>query len=444
MGNLAVLLKEAGHHVHGSDASIFPPISTLLESNGILPDSGFVSAIPTNTDFVIIGNAISRGNKQLEQALSAKMDMLSMSEALGKFVIGKRHSIVVSGTHGKTTTTALTSHLLQTAGIDCGFFLGGVTNNTGNGSHFGKDQYFVTEGDEYDAAFFDKRSKFMHYSPETLLINNIEFDHADIFENLKAIKKTFIHLLKIVPQNGIIFANGDDKNIREVLLHANTPIRYFGFSKANDHRLRLHKNAPLTLQLDDHIYKLPHLSGKYNAYNAAAAILINQYCGNTNMAGLASFTGVAKRQQLLGKLAGGSEVYLDFAHHPTAIKLVLQDFRDRFADKKLAVVLEPRSNTMVRHFHQHKLIGALQNSDVLLIAELYREAKIPPEQKLNTSGLAEKLTATGVTVKVDLGYSNLYNEILSLSGPDTVIIILSNGNLGGVIPKISNACKKKK
>src|SRR3954453_1355550 len=356
MGAVAVALQERGFKVTGSDANVYPPMSTFLQEKGIALMQGYHAGnAPPDADVVVIGNAMTRGNPEVEAVLNRKLLYLSLPEVLRNFFLRGRHNLVVAGTHGKTTTTALLAWIMETAGRTPGYLIGGIPKNFGEGARLNDSKYFVVEGDEYDTAFFDKRSKFVHYLPELVIVNNVEFDHADIFNNLDEIKLSFRRLLNIVPQNGMVVVNGDDPNAVEIAKDCLAQMVEVGFSKNCAQRIRdgSYSGGVSRFKLGDHVFEIP-LIGEFNVHNAAMpATAARFYDVPTAKIARAfnSFSGIARRQELRGE-AGGVKVIDDFGHHPTAIANTLQAMRHRYRGQRLWAVFEPRSNTTRRAVFQ--------------------------------------------------------------------------------------------
>lgn len=337
MGSLAVLAAKAGITVTGQDQNVYPPMSTQLQEQGIKCIEGFeIKDLPMNVDYIVVGNVMRRGMPIIEYLLDNKLPFLSGPEFLEKFILKDQHVLVVTGTHGKTTTTSMLAWILQYAGLQPGYLIGGVPNNFAVSAALGAGKYFVIEGDEYDCAFFDKCSKFLHYKPQTLIINNIEFDHADIFKDLEAIITQFHYLMRIVPSNGLVVYANNDPNIQSVL-DLGCWSRQIAFNN-------------LTLQIPDNII------GTHNQLNAKAAILAAENVGITRelaLQALAAFTGVKRRLELKGEV-NGVKVYSDFAHHPTAIRTTIAGLP---AERVIAVI-DLCSNTMRAGVHKDALVPA--------------------------------------------------------------------------------------
>ncbi len=358
MGSVAAALRDRGFTVSGSDENIFPPMSDFLERKGIpFSDPYRAENIPENAEVVVIGNAIKRGNPEVEAVLARKLYYLSLPEVLKHFFLRGRHNLVVTGTHGKTTTTALLAWIFTVADLDPGYVIGGIPKNLGQGAFFNDSKFFVIEGDEYDTAFFDKRSKFIHYLPELLIVNNIEFDHADIFHDLDEIKLSFRRLLNIMPQNGMVLLNGDDPNCVEVAKNCLAPIVQVGFSPNCAQQIHdvAYSAEGSRFTLGDVPFEVP-LIGEFNVRNtamAAAAARFYRVEPEVIQQALTSFEGIKRRQEVRGE-ARGIKVIDDFAHHPTAIRETLTALRHRYPGHRLWAIFEPRSNTTRRAVFQQR------------------------------------------------------------------------------------------
>jgi len=334
MGSVAVALQERGFKVTGSDENVYPPMSIFLERKGIAVREGYrAENIPPSADVVVVGNVIKRGNPEVEAVLSRKLLYLSLPEVLRNYFLRGRHNLVVTGTHGKTTTTALLAWIMEKAGRKPGYLIGGLPKDFGQGARLNDSKYFVIEGDEYDSAFFDKRSKFIHYLPELLIVNNIEFDHADIFNNLDEIKLSFRRLLNIVPQNGMVLLNGDDPNCVEVARDCLAPMIEVGFSKNCAQRIRdvAYSAGSSRFKLGEDIFEVP-LIGEFNVRNAAMAAIAARFYDVPKTKidnAFKGFSGIARRQEVRGEVRG-IRVIDDFGHHPTAIAYTLQAIRQRY------------------------------------------------------------------------------------------------------------------
>ncbi|RYD31095.1 MAG: UDP-N-acetylmuramate:L-alanyl-gamma-D-glutamyl-meso-diaminopimelate ligase, partial [Verrucomicrobiaceae bacterium] len=333
MGAVAAAMKQRGFTVTGSDSNVYPPMSDFLRGQGITIAEGFREEnIPADTDVVIIGNAISRGNPEAEAALDRKLLYHSLPEVMKEFFLRGKRNFVVSGTHGKTTTSSMLTWLFESAGRNPGYMIGGLPKNLGCGARFTDSEFNVLEGDEYDTAFFDKRSKFLHYLPECVVVNNVEFDHADIYNSLDEIKLTFRRLLNIVPRGGVAFVNGDEQNCLDVSANAPCPVTTVGFGENCKLRIESVKydTDRSSFTLGGVSYSV-RMTGEFNVRNAAMAAAAATFAGLSEeeiRTGLESFDGVARRQELKGEV-NGIKVIDDFAHHPTAIRLAVQSLRQR-------------------------------------------------------------------------------------------------------------------
>lgn len=440
MGAVAAAMKQRGFTITGSDANVYPPMSDFLRDQGIPITEGYAEEnLPEGADVVVIGNAISRGNPEAEAALNRKLLYTSLPEVLKEFFLRGKRNFVVSGTHGKTTTTSMLTWLMRHAGRDPGFLIGGIPKNLGQGALFSDSEWNVLEGDEYDTAFFDKRSKFLHYLPECVVINNIEYDHADIYENLEQIKLTFRRLLNVVPSKGVAFINGDDENCLDVAKNAPCPVETVGFGENCMRRIEHvdYEGEWSSFTLQGERYSL-HMSGEFNVRNAAMAVSSALFAGISAAKireGLAHFQGVARRQELRGEV-NGVKVIDDFAHHPTAIQLAIQSLRQRYANARLWVLFEPRSNTTKRSVFQKELAEALSKADFAIVAAIPDLHKIPEHERLNPEKLATDTAALGGNARYIDGVDAIVSLVMQDAQPGDVIAVLSNGGFGGIHQKL--------
>ena len=367
MAGLSQILKESGHDVSGSDVQFYPPMSDYLTNINIKTIQGYEAKLLPKADLYVIGNALSRGNESVEHILSKNLPYVSGPEILGR-ELKDRNVYAVSGTHGKTSTAYMLTHILDYNGKDVGYLVGGISENFKNPARLGKHKSFVIEADEYDSAFFDKRSKFIHYYPNNLIINNIEFDHADIFDNLDDIKKQFHHLIKVIPNKGNIIYSKDDQNVCEVLSKG-----YFcNLIQVNGENIKIDLSSK-KLVVDNETYILQDLPliGEHNFRNYVAAILAAQMEGisiNKSIESLKSFLGVKRRMEKVIE-HNGIRVYDDFAHHPTAIKLSTKAVRDENPNKKILGIVELGSNTMSSGYHKDNLFNSLNYVDRTIILD---------------------------------------------------------------------------
>jgi UDP-N-acetylmuramate: L-alanyl-gamma-D-glutamyl-meso-diaminopimelate ligase len=440
MGAVAVALKERGFKVTGSDNNVYPPMSSFLEGKRIAIMEGYrAENIPADADVVVIGNAMTRGNLEVEAVLNRKLLYLSLPEVLKNYFLGGRHNLVVTGTHGKTTTTALLAWVMDKAGHKPGYLIGGIPKNFGEGARLNDSKYFVIEGDEYDTAFFDKRSKFVHYLPELVIVNNIEFDHADIFGNLDEIKLSFRRLLNIVPQNGMVVVNGDDPNAVEVAKDCLAQMVEVGFSKNCAQRIRdvAYSSGGSRFKLGEDVFEIP-LVGEFNVHNAAMAATAARFydVSTTKIASaFKSFSGIARRQELRGE-ARGIKVIDDFGHHPTAIASTLQALRHRFRGKRLWAVFEPRSNTTRRAVFQQQLPEALEAADGVFISQVARLAQIPENQRLNPERVVAEIAKAGRPAFYEQNADAIVARIVPMLRPKDVVVVFSNGGFDNIHEKL--------
>src|SRR2546427_10015300 len=399
MGSVAAALQERGFKVTGSDENVYPPMSHFLEEKGIKLHQGYGKEnIPSDADVVVIGNAMKRGNPEVEAVLNRKLFYLSLPEVLTNYFLPGRHTLVVTGTHGKTTTTSLLAWIMEKAGRKPGYLIAGLPKNFGQGARLNDSKYFVIEGDEYDTAFFDKRSKFIHYLPELVIVNNIEFDHADIFRNLDEITLSFRRLLNIVPQNGMVLLNGDDPNCVEVAKDCLAQMIEVGFSENCAQRIRdvVYSSTGSRFQLGDDVFEIS-LIGEFNVRNAAMAATAARFyrVPKTKIdKALRSFLGIARRQEVRGE-ARGVKVIDDFGHHPTAIAQTLQALRHRYPGQRIWAIFEPRSNTTRRAVFQQQLPDALKLADGVFISEVAKLEQIPEEERLNPQAVVDAIVKAG-------------------------------------------------
>jgi UDP-N-acetylmuramate: L-alanyl-gamma-D-glutamyl-meso-diaminopimelate ligase len=440
MGSVAAALQERGFKVTGSDENVYPPMSIFLEKRGIALKEGYrAENIPPAADVVVIGNAIRRGNPEVEAVLSRKLLYLSLPEVLRNYFLRGRHNLVVTGTHGKTTTTALLAWIMEKAGRKPGYLIGGLQKNLGQGARLNDSKYFVIEGDEYDSAFFDKRSKFIHYLPELLIVNNIEFDHADIFNNLAEIKLSFRRLLNIVPQNGMVLLNGDDPSCVEVAKDCLAPMIEVGFSKNCAQRIRevAYSAGGSRFKLGEDVFEIP-LIGEFNVRNAAMAALAARFYDvpKTKIdSAFKSFSGIARRQEVRGEV-GGIKVIDDFAHHPTAIAHTLQALRRRYRGHRLWAVFEPRSNTTRRAVFQQQLPDALKLADAVLMAQVAKLEQIPEKERLNPKAVVDSIAKAGRPAFYEKDAAAIVDRIVPMLRAKDVVVVFSNGGFDNIHEKL--------
>lgn len=459
MGNAALLMRALGHEVSGSDKNVYPPMSDLLRSSDIKIYDGYSAERLAfiAPDLVVVGNAVSRGHPEMEWLLESRaFEYVSLPELLRTRLLRERHNIVVAGTHGKTTTSSLAAFLLRERGENPGWLIGGVPRDLPGGANAGTlGGPFVIEGDEYDTAFFDKRSKFIQYLPEILVLNNLEFDHADIFRDLQDVQRTFSHVMRIVPRSGCIVTNGDDANLAPLLENVSwAPILRVGLGENCDVRIHDFRETP-----DGSEFRLTWRgnawgnvawtqSGIFNARNAAMAATAAALYTETEFApawafpldALAKFKGVRRRREILVETPS-LVVVEDFGHHPTALKLTLQALRERFPKHRLAAAFEPRSNTAVRKILQNAFTDALGNADAALIAPVHHASG--GAEKMNTADVAAALRERGVEAFAAASNEEILEKLQSIAdaaSPDApaLVVFFSNGAFGGIIKRFAD------
>ena len=427
MGSLAQLAKSAGHQVSGCDANVYPPMSTQLEQAGIRLIEGFdPQQLQPAPDLIVVGNALSRGNPCVEYMLDQQLPYVSGPQWLGENLLQNKHVLSVSGTHGKTSTSSMLAKILDAAGYNPGFLIGGVPQDFGVSARLSDSDYFVVEADEYDSAFFDKRSKFVHYFSNTLIINNLEFDHADIFENLAAIQKQFHHAVRTVPSSGTIIYPAADTNIAKVIeMGCWSAQQTFG-SKSSDWQYRL-------LTEDGASFEVIHGSdvaqvswkqaGLHNVLNGLAAIIAAHQVGvslDESCAGLSQFIGVKRRMEVIHQDQGVT-VYDDFAHHPTAIKTTLEGLRAKVGKDQIIAVIEPRSATMKLGIHKETLSASVSNADQVY---WYQNAGIDWDIDSVASACSVPAAAVGTI-------DQLLQLVVSAITAESHVVIMSNGGFEG-------------
>jgi UDP-N-acetylmuramate: L-alanyl-gamma-D-glutamyl-meso-diaminopimelate ligase len=440
MAAVAAAMRDKGFAVTGSDYNVYPPMSTFLAAKQIPVMPGYAeSNLAHKPDLVVIGNALSRGNSEVEAVLDRKLRYCSLPELLKEFFIRGKRSIVVSGTHGKTTTTALLAWVFEHNGLKPSFLIGGIPTNFGEGARFTDSPWFIIEGDEYDTAFFDKRSKFVHYLPEIVIVNNLEFDHADIFENLAAIQTSFKRLIALIPRNGQLLANGDDANLAPLLDITHCPVKRFGLHQDYGIHAFNIRYGPTASEFEIPSFRFHlNLSGEFNVRNALAVVAAAKHCGLSNkqiQSAFDSFKGVRRRMETRG-VPGGITVIDDFGHHPTAIRETLRALRHRYAHERIWAVFEPRSNTTRRNVFQSELAAAFADADAVVIAEVARLELLKPEDRLDPAKLMQELKTAGKTAAYLPHADAIVNHLKKDAVGGDVICIFSNGGFGNIHEKL--------
>jgi len=440
MASVAAALQERGICVTGSDQNVYPPMSTFLTERGIKVREGYhENNLPNTLGLVVIGNAISRGNREVEAVLERKHHYCSLPELLkDRFIRGKR-SLVVAGTHGKTTTSALLAWVFEYNGLNPSYLIGGIPNNFKQGARFTDSEWFIIEGDEYDTAFFDKRSKLIHYLPEVAVINNLEFDHADIFSDLAEIQLSFSRFVNIIPRNGLLVTSGDDENIAPLLETVHCPVQQFGLSKGNDlHGVDLSFFVEGSeFSIGDVKYSIP-LCGELNVRNALAVVAVARHCGlgdGSIQSAFNLFKGIKRRMEVCGE---GRDVTIidDFAHHPTAIRETLKALRVRYPGQRLWAVFEPRTNTTRRAVFQRDLVNSFVDANIVLLAKVPNLEQIPEADRLDPELLVADLGAGGQTAEYLHDVDSIVTYVTTHAIPGDIVCVLSNGGFGGIHQKL--------
>ncbi|MDH5407627.1 MAG: UDP-N-acetylmuramate:L-alanyl-gamma-D-glutamyl-meso-diaminopimelate ligase [Gammaproteobacteria bacterium] len=439
MGGVALLARALGHEVSGSDANVYPPMSTQLEEQGIRLQEGYDPAhLDPAPDCVVIGNAMSRGNPAVEYVLDKGLPYTSGPQWLAEHVLQQRWVLAVAGTHGKTSTSSILAWLLEANGLAPGFLIGGVPNNFGVSARLGETPFFVVEADEYDTAFFDKRSKFVHYHPRTAILNNLEFDHADIFADLEAIKTQFHHLVRTVPGTGLIIAPDNDEAIADVLERGCwTPVESFAGQTEGWTAKNINADAScFDVMLDGQTLGQVNwpLIGEHNKNNALAAIAAARHAGISPehaIESLSGFKGIRRRMELRGR-ENEITVYDDFAHHPTAISLTVAGLRKQVGQERILAVLEPRSNTMRMGVHADTLAPSLKEADYVFIY-----------QADNVEGQAEKVSEQRPdSAWIFNDVQKLIDAVIKQSQPGDHILVMSNGGFDNIHERLLQALKQ--
>ena len=440
MASAAAAMQERGFTVTGSDQNVYPPMSTFLAGRKIDVFNGYgESNLAHKPDLVVIGNAMSRGNPEVEAVLERKLRYCSLPELLKEFFIRGKRSLVVCGTHGKTTTTALLTWVFEHNGLNPSFLIGGIPTNLGQGARFTDSEWFIIEGDEYDTAFFDKRSKFVHYLPEVAIINNLEFDHADIFPDLASIQKSFSHLIRLVPRNGLLLANGDEPNLAPLLNVTHCPVKRFGLGEENSvHAFNLRFGPTASeFEIPSARFHL-NLVGELNVRNALAVVACAKHCGLTNkqiQSAFDTFKGIKRRMEVRG-VAGGVTIVDDFGHHPTAIRETLRALRIKYPRQRVWAVFEPRSNTTRRNVFQSELATAFADADAVVVAEVAQLEQLPEAERLNPAKLMQDLTATGKPAAYLPDADAIVAHLVQKTDGGDVVCVFSNGGFGGIHAKL--------
>jgi UDP-N-acetylmuramate: L-alanyl-gamma-D-glutamyl-meso-diaminopimelate ligase len=451
MASLAGMLQQRGYKVSGSDAAAYPPMSEFLARLAIPVAQPFAECnLDPRPDFVVVGNAISRGNIELEAALDQRIPLRSLPQVLHDEFLAGHERLVVAGTHGKTTTSSLLAWLFSAGQRAASFLIGGIPENFGSSFQLGSGPEFILEGDEYDTAFFDKGPKFLHYFPDGLVLTSVEFDHADIYRNLDEVKTSFKRLVNLVPQRGVLVAWDGHPNVDECVAHAMCKVERYGFAETSTWRItNVEYLADLTrwsvLQEGRPWGEFEFsLAGEYNVLNATAAAAMASHYGisvEQIAAGLATFRSVKRRLEVRSE-SYGVTVIDDFAHHPTAIAATLNALRTRYAGRKLWAILEPRSNTLRRKVFQKELADSLSLADQVVIAAVFKSEAIAEDERLHPDTVVTDLGAAGIRARLLQNADEIVDTIAPELAEGDVVAVLSNGGFGGIYEKLPARLKQ--
>jgi UDP-N-acetylmuramate: L-alanyl-gamma-D-glutamyl-meso-diaminopimelate ligase len=450
MASLAGMLQQRGFRISGSDAAVYPPMSDFLAGIGIPVSQPFaVGNLQPSPDLVVVGNAISRGNVELEEVLDRKIPFCSLPQLLHDEFLRGKEVLVVAGTHGKTTTTSMLAWIFESAGLRPSFLIGGIAENFGSSFQLGTGKHFILEGDEYDTAFFDKGPKFMHYFPDAVILTSVEFDHADIYRDLEAVETAFKRLVNLVPHRGRLVGFDSGDSIERCLERAFCPVERYGSTarsswQVDELRLQPTRTAWSVVRDGQPWAEFEFaLGGEYNVWNAtaAAALAADYGIGKEQIAGaLRTFKSVKRRLEVRA-VVGGITIIDDFAHHPTAIAVTLTALRSRYPGARLWAILEPRSNTMRRNVLQDDLAKSLALADEVLVANVFKSEAIPEAERLDLPAVAEAIQKQGRHARIVPAVDEIVElAALELQSGD-VVAILSNGGFGGIYEKLPERLK---
>jgi UDP-N-acetylmuramate: L-alanyl-gamma-D-glutamyl-meso-diaminopimelate ligase len=441
------MFRELGLQVTGSDQAVYPPMSDFLRDRGIVFHEGYDEKnLSPKPDLAIVGNALSRGNPELEAVLSHRIPFVSLPELLRGWFLYHSRNLVVSGTHGKTTTSTMLAFLLEKAGLHPSWFIGGVPLDLPGGCHHGSGSFWVLEGDEYDTSFADKRSKFLHYLPELVILNNVEFDHADIYPDLAAIQKSFRQLLQQVPGNGLALINADDPNALAVAQDAPCEILEVGSGLQAAARYKILKEDATGSHFTLHGQEFHlQLAGKHNVHNASMALCAAHTLGlplDKLAAILPTFHGVRRRLEVRAE-ANGITLVDDFGHHPSALRESIAALRAKYPGRRLWALFEPRSNTTRRGIFQNELAQSLSAADGVYITEIARKEQIDPQMRLDPKKIADDIRKAGRESFYLPGPEEILKDILPRLKSGDVVAVFTNGSFGGLVGKLAAALEKK-
>lgn len=451
MASLAGLLQERGYKVTGSDQNVYPPMSTQLERIGIAIMEGYRREnLRQRPDLVIVGNVITRRHEEAVALLESDIPFTSLPSAMGQLVIGHRHSIVVAGTHGKTTTTSMMSWIADQQGLKPGFMIGGIPKNFGQSYRVPEGDWFVIEGDEYDTAFFDKVPKFLHYRPRSVILTSVEFDHADIYRDLEHVKEAFAQLIELIPDGGALVTAAEDTNIKDLLAREKNRLSEAGCRvvsyglEQGDYTARAIQASASETEFEVHrAGKTPQkikmsIIGEYNVKNALAAFALSETLGFDMVKvvrALEMFQGVKRRQEIIGR-PNDITIIEDFAHHPTAVRQTIETIQRRYPNARVHSVFEPRSATSRRNVFQNEYAEALGVAHAVFLPQPFNQASIPEGQRFSSEKLLADLQGKGVDAHLCADVDAIVAELKRRAGPGDVILIMSNGGFGGIYDKL--------
>lgn len=452
MGALAGLCHQAGYKITGTDGPIYPPMSDYLASLGVTPFVGYdPQHLSIPPDLVVIGNVIRKDNPEAQAAIQQGLKYLSMSDAIAELFLKDRHSIVITGTHGKTTMSSIMAWLLEHAGRNPSFMIGGIPLNFGSGAKLGKGAEFVLEGDEYDTAFFDKTPKFLHYQAKSAILGAVEFDHADIYKNLDAVMAEFGKFVQAMPKEGVLVAYADHPNTRKLLQNAPCRVVTFGIALDADYQLDAltvdAEGSHFNIIRNDTAYHFDSpLYGEHNTLNAIATIALARELGvpwEALQEGLRTFQGVRRRMEVVGTVKDVTVVD-DFAHHPTAVRETIKALKCKFPGRRIVVAFEPRSNTTRRKIFQKEFVKAFKGADRVVIAPVARANELPPDDRLDPEALSKSLMNAGIESYAVTTMDYLLEYLVRGAEVDNVIVLMSNGDFGGLHQKLLQKLERKR
>ncbi len=446
MASLAGLLKDRGYHVTGSDSNPYPPMSTQLESLGIQIQKPYRKEnLNPKPDFVIVGNVISASNEEAQEMVNLGLPYCSLPQAMGDVIIAHRDSFVVSGTHGKTTTTSLMSWVAEECGLKPGFLIGGIPKNFSQSFRNPAANTFIIEGDEYDTAYFDKVPKFIHYKPKNVILTSVEFDHADIYKDFDAVKAAFYTLMKLIPVDGALVYWGDDENVKQIAKTSNAKNNFsYGLKEGNDFHTKIHdqtegfSNFTVYFKGEKIADFKTQMTGSYNLLNATAVIaqcVIQKWPLAKVIKALETFSGVKRRQEILGE-PGGVLLIEDFAHHPTAVKETVKAIQSKYKNRKIFSVFEPRSATSRRKVFQKDYVEAFKEAHEILIAEAFDQGKITETDRFSSDELIADLVHLKKSAKLFKNADEIVKDLTARTQKGDVILIMSNGGFDGIYQKL--------